>query len=243
MIATKTCSKCGEEYPATSDYFRRHKDGKDGLKNICKECCRLEARRYRERQGSALRERERERMRRWRKENPEKYREINREYYQLNREKILEQGLIRCRENPEKTREIQRKSSRRYKERHKDKLREYQLRPDVKLHQAISAGIWKSLDGRKNGRAWESLVGYTLEELMIHLESQFTKGMTWDNYGKWHIDHIKPKSCFNIESHRDPDFLECWSFWNLRPLWKRDNIVRGNRVEEVPLPLLPPSPE
>ena len=50
----------------------------------------------------------------------------------------------------------------------------------------------------KNNKSWITLVGYTLLELMTHLESQFTDGMTWENYGQWHVDHIRPCAKFDL---------------------------------------------
>lgn len=106
------------------------------------------------------------------------------------------------------------------------------------IHHSMSREIGKSLKDGKSGRSWESLVGYAVEDLMTHLESQFTKGMTWDNYGSWHIDHIKPISHFKVETTEDPEFLECWSLWNLQPLWAFDNHSKNNKCNEPPLPLI-----
>lgn len=50
-------------------------------------------------------------------------------------------------------------------------------------------------------------------------------GMSWDNYGKWHIDHIEPCSMFNQDNV--DEFNECWGLGNLQPLWASDNIKRG----------------
>jgi hypothetical protein len=63
---------------------------------------------------------------------------------------------------------------------------------------------------------------------MNHLEKQFTKGMTWDNYGEWHVDHIRPMSSFNFTSVDDPEFKECWALCNLQPLWELDNLSKGS---------------
>jgi hypothetical protein len=52
--------------------------------------------------------------------------------------------------------------------------------------------------------------------------------MTWENYGKgpgrWHIDHIVPRTAFNFQSADDPAFRACWAITNLRPLWSAENI-------------------
>jgi len=78
-------------------------------------------------------------------------------------------------------------------------------------------------------RSTFQLLGYTIEELMQHLEKQFTDGMTWDNYGQWHVDHIRPMSSFNFTSPDDPEFKECWALNNLQPLWWPDNLSKGPR--------------
>lgn len=136
--------------------------------------------------------------------------------------------------NPEKNRE----HSRRWQEANPDYIRQWRVQPQQKLSGAISNGMRRALKSGKDGKHWESLVGYTLEDLMAHLESQFTKGMTWDNFGAWHVDHRRPISHFNFESPDDPEFLECWSLWNLQPLWAFDNLSKNNKCDEPPLPLI-----
>lgn len=88
-----------------------------------------------------------------------------------------------------------------------------------------------ALGKAKAGRSWKTFVDYTLEELMSHLERQFLPGMTWENKGEWHIDHIVPRSSFEYESPDDPEFKQAWALTNLRPLWAIDNI-RKNATRE-----------
>ena len=102
------------------------------------------------------------------------------------------------------------------------------------LDGAFSKAIRKELKRRKLRKetTWESLVGYTLESLMTHLESKFDENMNWDNYGTyWHIDHIKPKSWFEYENTDDDAFRKCWALENLQPLEAKANISKGNRFE------------
>ena len=57
--------------------------------------------------------------------------------------------------------------------------------------------------------------------------------MTWDNYGKWHIDHIYPISLFDkekIKNYNSQEFKDCWTLKNLQPLWAFENISKGNRI-------------
>ena len=110
------------------------------------------------------------------------------------------------------------------------KYRRVEADPAKRLRRRISNQIWWSLRGQKGGRSWETLVGYTLEQLKRHLERQFTKGMSWANMGQWHIDHILPVASFNIGSCDNPDFRACWALTNLRPLWGKENISKGAKI-------------
>ena len=94
----------------------------------------------------------------------------------------------------------------------------------------FSRRMRKSLNGIKESKSWETLVNYSLEDLKLHLEKQFTNGMSWDNYGEWHIDHILPISSFNIQDYNDEYFQKCWSLENLQPMWAVENIKKSNKI-------------
>jgi hypothetical protein len=103
--------------------------------------------------------------------------------------------------------------------------------PAFVLNSQMSSGISKSLGkGVKAGRTWQSLAGYTAEQLMRHLERQFVEGMTWENRGAdWHIDHIIPLSSFKFSCAEDREFKAAWCLSNLRPLWAQDNLEKRDR--------------
>jgi hypothetical protein len=67
------------------------------------------------------------------------------------------------------------------------------------------------------------ILGYSPMDLKKNIESKFIDGMTWDNYGEWHIDHIKPISSFN--KNEEPKIVN--SLDNLQPLWAFDNLSKG----------------
>jgi len=104
--------------------------------------------------------------------------------------------------------------------------------PKKYINRRISKAIQASLKRKgasKNYKHWEDIVGYTLDDLKERLESQFKQGMSWDNYGKWHIDHIRPVASFKFESFEDEDFKLCWSLNNLQPLWAKDNVRKADK--------------
>ena len=85
----------------------------------------------------------------------------------------------------------------------------------------------------RNGKSEtvEKLCGYSVIKLREHLEMQFTKGMTWDRFmaGDIHIDHIIPKSSFDLTSI--DDVRKCWCLSNLRPMWAKENVKKGKKIE------------
>lgn len=100
------------------------------------------------------------------------------------------------------------------------------------LKKNISCMIYHALRKKGKSKHGESVLDYlpyTLQELKEHIESQFEPWMKWENYGKWHIDHIMPQSKFNFNSMKDKEFIECWSLSNLRPLHWKDNLIKGDR--------------
>lgn len=81
---------------------------------------------------------------------------------------------------------------------------------------------------RGRAKNWYSVFGCSCEEMIAHIENQFTQGMSWDNYGLhgWHIDHINPLS----KSTDMNDLLQRAHYTNLQPLWAKDNIRKSNNI-------------
>lgn len=69
-------------------------------------------------------------------------------------------------------------------------------------------------------------LGCSVDTLRVHLESQFKEGMTWDNYGEWHIDHIKPVSSFDFKDLTQQH--QCFHYTNLQPLWAIENFIKSD---------------
>lgn len=73
-----------------------------------------------------------------------------------------------------------------------------------------------------------NLIGCEIDFLMDYLSKKFTQGMSWTNYGKWHIDHIKPCASFNMLDPQQQK--ECFHYTNLQPLWAEDNMKKGVKL-------------
>jgi hypothetical protein len=159
-----------------------------------------------------------------------KYREKNKERLYNNHKEWYE-------ENKDKWNEYIKE----YREKNKDKIREIKRNyertrkandPIYKLINNFRTAIYQVLKEnqvQKNGHYFETLK-YSPENLIEHLENKFKDNMTWDNYGKWHVDHIKPISSFQIAEIGDKEFMSCWSLENLQPLWGKENIRKSNKL-------------
>ncbi|MBX4941134.1 hypothetical protein [Rhizobium binae] len=237
LVQVKTCTKCGEEKLVTD--FPRHSGHRDGFGSQCKACKRVADSEYRARNPEKNKEEYRRRIEanpnyhaelyakdpekakatvaKWQKDNPEKRREIHKRFRESNPEYYKEWP----KRNPEKTKERRRKQ-------YEKKI----STPRGKLENSVKVGVHRGLtNGSKAGRSTFSLLGYTSDDLREHLEKLFLPGMTWENYGDWHVDHKIPKSAFNYETPDDIDFKRCWALSNLQPLWAVDNIRKNARLD------------
>lgn len=144
-------------------------------------------------------------------------------YYKANREEIRAKARERFATDPVYQAKVREWSAAGRPRALEYKKHRYRTDPQFRLVNNIRAAIWRGLAaGQKHGRTFDVL-GYTVQQLRAHLEKRFTKGMTWDNYGEWHVDHIIPLIAFNYETTSDIDFKKAWSLKNLQPLWKSEN--------------------
>jgi len=203
---TKACIKCGRMLPLGE--FRVDKTKKDGHRWTCKACTRVQARIYKKALGQ-------EYFTEWRREHKEEIKGYRKKYREANRE--LVNALTMTWYNRVKHTDSFVANTRRYHHEHK-------------LVRNMRRRIRNALHGESKSDSTIGFLGCTLEELKIHLESQFSDGMTWDNHSLhgWHIDHIIPCSVFDMT---DPvEQKQCFHFTNLQPLWATDNLRKYNKI-------------
>lgn len=205
---------------------------------LCGSCRRERKRRHDREMVRQNPEANRARVKQWAAQNPEKVRaqcerrkakggdaETSRRYYEQNGQAIRDRARIWYEANREKVLARGKTPEGREAARRREmKKREC---PHYKMHAAISGHVRKAIKD-KGGRQVFDLLPYSRGDLIAHLERQFAKGMSWDNYSRhgWHIDHIVPRSAFSYTSADDPDFQACWALTNLRPMWAKANISK-----------------
>lgn len=118
---TKICSKCGEEKPATTEYFRKAKTNKDGLRGQCKDCVKEYNKQYREENKEEIKELNKQ----WRKENKEEIKEYNKQYYKENKEEIKEKKNEYNKQYYEENKEKRNEYLKQYRQENKERVRQH----------------------------------------------------------------------------------------------------------------------
>lgn len=140
-------------------------------------------------------------------------------HYKNNKEKILESHKKYYEKNKKTIREY-------YNEYQKDRRKS---NINYKLSCNLRSRLYHVLKDSDKCDSTFKLLGCTIEEFKIHLENQFTEGMTWDNHGfyGWHIDHIRPCASFDLSNEEEQKI--CFHYTNLQPLWRKDNLIKSDK--------------
>lgn len=150
-----------------------------------------------------------------------------REWYKKNSDRVL----AHQREWQKKNRDRINASRRERMKKNRDKVNSYlkqrwNKNPELRLTHNLRRSLnryAKSCSIRSSER-----FGCTPKQLRDHIEAKFERDMTWENYGEWHIDHIMPCSAFDLTN---PDHVKvCFNWQNLRPLWAKENRLKGNKI-------------
>jgi hypothetical protein len=156
-----------------------------------------------------------------------------RDYYRQNKESLL----VKQKEYAENNKGKIQKRQREYAKANRPSIRarfsawqKQRKQSDVgyrilcNLRRHVNRAIRKTEKSAKT----KELIGCSMAELRAHLESMFLVGMTWANYGQWHVDHIIP--CCKFDMSNPEEQRRCYNWKNLQPLWAVDNIRKGGRV-------------
>lgn len=168
------------------------------------------------------------------------YSNYNKKYYELNREKIIEQVKEYTKNNDKKEylKDYYHKNKEKnkiYRELNKERYRELRkkYRESKKSDPIYLVGLRtrKMISKliKRNGYTKKSktqeILGIDFEGFKIYIENLFTDGMSWSNFGEWHLDHKIPISWGKDED----DIIKLNHYTNLQPLWAEENLSKGNR--------------
>lgn len=239
----KICVRCKLEKPINN--FGNNKNKKDGKSTYCKKCELIRSKEYREnnrdkvnlsskkyRENNQKKYKEsidkylkknpnmtsKERMKKYRQSDEWKIKnkEKRKKYYQENKEKLREKRKKYYQENKEKNRKLN--NTWKNKKRKEDGF----FRMKINLRNRIR----EYLVGDSKGKKTQEIVGLDKENFKLYIQNQFTNGMSWENYGKWHLDHIIPL----CSAKNDNEALLLNHYSNLQPLWAEDNIRKNRKI-------------
>lgn len=150
----------------------------------------------------------------YRDENKDKFNASRKEYYQKNREHILEQKKVYTDAHKQQKAEYDKV----YRLTNKEKLKEQKRRWErTSLKHKICSNLRRRISHALKGESKSDhtivLIGCSIEFLKEYISNMFTEGMSWDNYGEWHLDHIRPCSSFDLSNPEEQK--ECFNYKNL----------------------------
>lgn len=209
MAEMKKCRVCGQDKPATTEYF--YKD-KTTLHTLCIKC-------FNERRKQNY------------KKNKNKEREQQKNYYEQHKGDLSIGYKEYAKNNQEKISKYQKEYRTKNRTVAKVYAKEYMSQRrendvEFRIKDCLRARVNKVIRfGYKSKKTME-LLDCSIEFFMQYIESKFDNKMSWDNYGSyWHIDHMRPCASFDLT---DPEQQkQCFSYINLQPLEGIENIRKG----------------
>jgi hypothetical protein len=220
-METKVCKRCGEEKEFHENPLRKY---------ACKECIKKDQKETYNRNRVKIREQQKK----YKEENREKINRNQNEAAKKNKDKKAKTDKAYYEKNKGHIKERVKRYERENRKEVSESKRVYALnkrKEDInfKLAGVLRARLNTAIKRRqKSGSAVRDL-GCSIEELKKYLESKFQLGVSWDNHGEWHIDHIRPLASFNLEDRQQ--LLEACNYTNLQPLWAHDNLVKSDKLE------------
>lgn len=222
-MITKKCSKCHQEKNLCD--FTKDRNKPDGLFIYCRECKKIVAKKEYDKNKSRILKYQKK----YYLENTLEIKErVSKDYIDNRDEKLNYQ-----KQYYHKNLEAKLQYAKKYRENNKENRNKYEKsrkETDIfyKLKHLVRNRINKYLKLKKikkNHTTFE-LVGCSSQELKIYLEQKFIDGMSWNNQGEWHIDHIIPLSSAKTEE----ELYKLCHFTNLQPMWASDNIKKGAKI-------------
>ena len=104
--------------------------------------------------------------------------------------------------------------------------------PAFKLLKTLRCRLYHAFKNQKVDKKCRTkeLTGCDILFLKGYLEAKFTEGMSWENRGDWHVDHIRP--CCSYDLTIEEEQKKCFHYTNLQPLWAEENLSKGGAYVE-----------
>ena len=224
-VEKKRCCSCQTYQPLEN--YNSCKGSWDKLRPKCKNCLHLVRMKNKERMTNynkkywqKTQESQKIKHKKWRENNVEHRKEYNKKWRMKNGEACDKREWQKRKNDPI----------------HKEKQKRYRIErcktdPGYKLGFDVRCRIRQALKSIGQGKTKRTVryLHCTLQELKEYLEVKFKPGMTWNNHGKWHIDHRRP--CASFDLTKEEDIKMCFHYTNLQPLWGAENLRKGAKFD------------
>jgi len=220
MTEHKICTKCLLCKPIKD--FYKNKKSKDGFRSNCIQCgneykvnnkdkIKEQIKKYNLKRNGQKKE--------WANQNKSKIKDSRKKWLLKNSENRLEYLKEYNKEYYKKNKETRLEYS-------KIKQKEYRkTNPLYKLKSNLRRRINRYLTSKS--KSTEQILGINYNDFIIYFEKKFTDGMSWENQGRWHIDHIIPLSYAKTQE----ELIKLCHYTNLQPLWSKDNLKKSNKLD------------
>lgn len=255
----KNCSKCGLLKPI--DLFCKNKSNKDGHNYQCKICQYASVKEYKNKNkdkyaesNKKYRQLNSDKIKKAKhnhfKNNKKQITQKHKEYNVKNKDKLKKthakkyinnkNNILKARrdyyiKNKNKVKFYQKEYRKKNREKINNRNKKNKLKINYNIEQALRARISRAVKRSKNIKSDSTikLIGCDIDFFKSHIESKFTKGMTWENRGLygWHLDHIKPCSSFDLSNPEQQKM--CFHYTNIQPLWATTEIAISYGEDET----------
>lgn len=235
-MKTKICGRCKIRKPIKQ--FCKDRSTKSGLHSRCRECIKIDNEKhkikrqkyYQDNKASIslknkqYRELNKAKLAIYYKKNKNKRNEQYKKWYYANRDYQLKQH----KKWREKNQDRHRANYIKWKNTNYEYLKRYRKNRRKQIHIKLIDNIRRRINIaiKNKNRCSIDYLGIDIQSYQIYLKKLFQKGMTWNNYGKWHIDHIVPLS----SAKNEEELIKLFHYTNTQPLWAEDNLKKSNKI-------------
>ena len=248
----KKCVKCNIEKELNQ--FNKNKKSKDNYNYSCKDCKKLYYKKNKEIISEKLKKYYKEnkeilieKTKKYAKENKLKVTERKKTYYEKNKENLITLNKKYYQDNKENykqyrldNKERRNEQSKQYQKYNKERLKIYRkeyfskrINTDLffkfksNVRGLIRNSFKRGINKYNKTTKTENILGCSIYEFRLYIEKQFTEGMTIENHGKWHLDHIIPIASATTEE----EIIKLNHYTNFQPLWAEDNLRKGSKIQ------------
>lgn len=161
----------------------------------------------------------------------EQQRNYMKEYNKKNRKELREKKKVYIEKRGDAHKEMMRECRKNWRDKNPGYINNYnkeRQKRDIlfKIRMTLRSRLNKAIKNKSKKGSAVKLLGCSIDEFKIYMQSKFKEGMSWDNHGLWHMDHIKPLTAFNLED--EFELSQACHYTNMQPLWASENQSKNN---------------